>query len=167
MSAAVKFLYYVSVVFFILVLLYTYYQFPSVVAVGYSQNIEMQEFKEKEWLFYAGGGVFLLFNILVIILKKITLKFPATLLPSLNKPYWLQSPDHKEVLQRIYETWFNSFAIVFNGMMMFIFVALFLINVVGYKSFQDYLPLAMAWLILLGLWWVVLPIRQLVKTDVQ
>jgi hypothetical protein len=166
MSAAVKFLYYVSIVFFLLVLLYTYYQFPSVVAIGYSENIEMQEFKEKEWLFYAAGGFFLVFNLLVIILKKAIGSFPASVLPSLQKSYWTQSPDHKEILHRIYETWFNSFAFLFNCLLMFILVALFLINVVGFKSFQDYQPIILGWSAIVALWWIVLPVRQLVKTEV-
>jgi len=163
MSAAVKFLFYLSVMFFIVTLLYTYYQFPSVVAIGYSRNIEMQEFRSKEWLFYIGGGLFFVFNIVIQALKKIISNLPASILPTLNKGYWNQEMEHKEALHRIYETWLNSFNFLFNILLTFIFVALFLVNVTGFKSFDFYKPIILGLLALLALWWIVLPLRQTQK----
>lgn len=167
MSAAVKFLFYISVVLFIIVLMYTYYLFPSVVAIGYSKNIEMQVFKEKEWLFYLGGGLFLIFNILIQVLKNIVSKLPASILPAVNKAHWNQDAEYKEVLHRIYNAWFNGMNLIFNVLLIVIFLVLFFVNVLAFKTLDFYQPFVIGLVVILGLWWLVLPIRMMVKTKVS
>ncbi|MFN0047699.1 MAG: hypothetical protein ACKVOU_01100 [Cytophagales bacterium] len=163
MSAAVKFLFYLSVPFFIIVLMYTYYLFPSVVAIGYSKNIEMQEFREKEWLFYVGGGLFLVFNILIQALKKIIGNLPVSILPAINKKYWLQADEYKEVLQGMYNTWLNGLNLILNLLLTVIFISLYLVNVLAFKTIAFYQPIILGFVVLLGLWFIVLPLRMLLK----
>jgi len=137
------------------------------VAIGYSKNIEMQEFRSKEWLFYVGGGLFFVFNIMIQALKKIVSNLPASVLPAANKPYWNQEIEHKEALHEIYETWLNSFNLIFNLLLIFIFLALFLVNVIGFNSFNFYQPIIIGLVVLLAIWWVVLPIRLSIKNIVE
>lgn len=159
MSPIIKFTYYISVVFLLANLFFAYYQFPDFVAIGFSDNIGLKEYQSKGNLFYAGAAIFLVFNITIIIFKRLTQIIPFGVIPFPNKQFWLQSLDSREALIGIYITWTNSFAVLFNMLIGYVFLCLYIVNVLGFGSFTTYYPVVYVMMALISLWWLVLYLR--------
>ena len=156
MSPLVKFIYYLSVVFFLGILFYSYYQFPEFVAVGYSHNTGMKEYIGREALFYYGAGAFFLFNVLLSILKFLLPSTPFRFLFFPNRDFWLSSIELREALQRVITVWLDSFGALFNLLTGFVLLSLFFVNVVGFRDFSFFLPFIYFGIALVSLWFLVL-----------
>lgn len=159
MSPLVKFTYYVSVLFFLGSLFFTYYQFPAAVAIGYSDNVGMNVFKPKTELFYIGAGVFFLFNILVLVLKKMVPALPFSLFAFPNKTFWLADREARAAFLKVLDVWFDSFGILLNLLGGYVLMALFFVDVVEFKNFGFYVPVIYLFMFLLAFWWLVLVAR--------
>lgn len=163
MSSIIRFVYYLSIVVFIALLMFSYYQLPTTVAIGYSQNIEMKVYQTKEWYFYVAAGVFMGFNVVILMAKSVLKRFPYSYLPVINKEFWQQDTEHKEYVAKIYDTWVNSLAICSNAMLSYIVFSLYMINVLESGTFATYVPFVWVFMGIIAIWWVVLPIRFAVK----
>lgn len=163
MKSFVKFLYYLSIIFFLVNLFFGYYQFPDFVGVGYDENIGMIQYKSKHHLFYFGAGLFILVTIIISIGRKIIGSFPFSLFPFPQKSFWLQNQDTREGLVNAHQVWLMSFATMFNLFLGILFLILFLVNIAEYGSFSKYVPVVYGWIILLAFWWVILVVRLNVK----
>lgn len=159
MSPLIKFTYYISIVFLLANLFFAYYQFPDFVAIGFSDNIGLKEYQSKGNLFYMGAGVFLVFNIVIIIFKRLIQIIPFGVVYFPNKQFWLESNESREFLIKIFITWTNSFAVLFNMLIGYVFLSLYIVNVLGFGSFTTYYPLVYIIMILISLWWLVLIFR--------
>ena len=163
MLPLVKFLYYVSVLIALALLFFSYYQFPEYVSIGYSENTALKELKSKSDLFYIGAGLFIILNALLMILKKLVNYLPYKMLPMPSKGFWLQSSESQLALEKANIVWLNSFGIILNLFIAFLYLTLFLINVVQFGNFSNYIPIIYGFIILMSIWWIVLPIRLLYK----
>jgi hypothetical protein len=163
MSPIVKFTYYLSLAFLLASLFYSYYQFPEFVAVGFSDNVGLKEYRGKAELFYTGAAIFLVFNLLVVVMKKVAEAVPYGGFPMPAKSFWLQSEDTREALVRIHITWINSFATIFNLLIGYIFISLYIVNVLEFGTFHTYIPVIYVAMGLLSIWWLILLIRLLSK----
>lgn len=163
MAPIVKFTYYLSIFFLLANLFFAYYQFPDFVAIGFSENVGLKEYQSKGNLFYLGAGVFLVFNILIIVMKKLAEVVPYGAFPLPAKEFWLQSADAREALVRVHTTWINSFGAVFNILIGYVFLSLYIINVLEFGSFSTYIPVVYVLMGLLCTWWLILLGRLKIK----
>lgn len=162
MAPIIKVFYFLSIAFFLGNIFFAYYQFPDFVPVSFSDNLDMKEYEPKGTLFYMGGGAFLFFNFLIAILKLLFNQFPFGVFPLPNKQFWL---ENKESLVRIHQEWLSSFATIFNLLLGYIFMALFMVTVAEYGTFSSYIPLTYVFIGLLSSWWLILVGRLLVKKE--
>ncbi len=156
MKSLVKFLYILSIIFFFLNIIFSYYQFPDYVAVGLDATNGLKEFKSKSFLFYAGLILFFIINMLVLIAKKVIFGVPFSLFPLPNKSFWLSSADHREGLVQAHFVWLNSFATFFNVFLGCLFLFLYLLNVVEFSTFHSFGIIVYVFMALLSGWWLLL-----------
>lgn len=159
MKSFVKFLYYLSIIYFLINIFFTYYQSPEFVGIGYNEKSGLTEYKSKHHLFYFGAGLFLIITILVVLFRKIIERFPFSLFPFPNKSFWMQNQDTREGLVNAHQVWMLSFATMFNLFLGSLFLALFLVNVVQYGTFATYIPCVYVGISVLSFWWIILVIR--------
>ncbi|TAG53912.1 MAG: hypothetical protein EAZ27_09940 [Cytophagales bacterium] len=156
MKSSVKFLYYISILFFFFTLLFAYYQLPDYVPIGINLKDKLKEFKSKSFLFYWSVGLFFVINVWIIVLKIIIKMVPFSLLPFPNKKFWMSSSDHREGLVNAHLVWFNSFATIFNVFLGALSIIMVLVNVLEYGSFDRYEIIVYSFMFLISFWWVVL-----------
>jgi hypothetical protein len=159
MSSFVKFIYYTSVLYFLFHLFFSYYQFPDVVKVGYSSNVGMSIFYPKQTLFYWCGGVFIVVNILILIIKRLIPVVRFSVLPIPNKAFWLASTSARESLIEIVVFWFNGINALFNLMIGSILFFIFMVTVVEFKNFTFFIPFIYVILGLMLIWFCYLFVR--------
>lgn len=163
MKSFIKFLYYLSIIYFLINIFFSYYQSPEFVGIGFNEKSGTTEYKSKHHLFYFGAGLFLLVTALVAVFRKTIINFPFSLFPFPNKTFWMQNQESREGLVNAHQVWMMSFATMFNLFLGSLFLILFLVNIVQYGTFSSYAPVVFGGIIILGFWWIILVIRLYIK----
>ncbi|MDX2190016.1 MAG: hypothetical protein SFY32_09145 [Bacteroidota bacterium] len=164
MLSFIKFCYYVSGAFFIFWLFFSYYQFPEFVPVAYSSNTGLNELISKQYIFYFSGGVFLVVNVTIMLLRRLTKSFPLSILPIPNKKFWFENEDSREALVEVFSVWYYSLNWLFNMLLGFILMFLYLVVVTEYGKLSDYQYVVYGLMTTIALWWVVLLVRLMFRT---
>ncbi len=163
MFGFVKFLYYLSCTLFVLVLFWDYYQLPDQVAISLDENIGLRTYISKSTLFYAGMAIFFPINFLWSVLFRMAPHLPYTRFARPNRSFWLSSKDSVDSLVQVFQVWIRSYVTLFNVFVAVLFFILYLINVHEIGTFWNYRFLVWGGIALLGLWWLVLPLRLMLK----
>jgi hypothetical protein len=155
---AIKIWRWLSVLFVIGALLWTYSLFPEMVAVNFSNTGLAELYVDKEHIFYIIMGLFLLNNVVIAAFARHISKVDADHLPILNRKIWSQ---HRAELNEHLINWLFCLVAVINTIMGFSLLALATINSTQYKvDVFDF-----SWLYYVGLGLIVmvflLPLRLL------
>lgn len=127
---AIKIWRWLSLLFVIGALMWTYSLFPDMVAVDFSDSGLAEKYVSKEHVFYIVMGLFLLNNVLITGLAKHIPKVDAMNLPILNKKAWAANrPELDEHLTN----WLYCLVAVINTIIGFSLLALATINSMQYK----------------------------------
>jgi hypothetical protein len=155
----IKFLWVLSLLFFIGGLLYGYYLLPDVVCVKFDPSGNPVDYVERKHAFFGFSGVFALFNILLIALEKFTLLLPHRFKPVFNKSYWLSSDETKEGLDFVLSDWFYSFSIAINTCIFVTYYIFGKVNIEMHSSILQYAWVVPVFSTVLLLWILYLPFR--------
>ncbi|HAR20747.1 MAG TPA: hypothetical protein DCR46_08790 [Cytophagales bacterium] len=155
----IKFLWVLSLLFFVGVLLYGYYLLPDVVCVQFDAAGNPIDYVERKKAFYGFSGVFALFNVLLLTLEKFTLLLPNRLKPVPNKSYWLGNEETKQGLQYVLSDWFYGFSAFLNCWILVFFFLFGKINIDMHSSLLQYAWVMPTFITMLLLWILYLPIR--------
>lgn len=155
----IKFLWVLSLLFFLGILLYGYYLLPDVVCIRFDANGSPLDYIERKKVFYGFASVFATFNILLISLEKFMLLLPNRIKPVPNKSYWLSSDETKLGLNYVLSDWFYTFSVAINLCILLVYYSFGKVNIEMQSSILQY-----SWVLptcgtILLLWIVYLPIR--------
>ena len=147
-----------SMIFLIGALIWTYAVFPEMVAVDFASNGAAQLYVEKAHIFYIIVVIFVLNNIVISRLAKQVPKIDATLLPIPNRKIWAQ---HRLVLNELVINWIFCLVAVINTISGFTLLGIATVNSEQYNltvfDFSWIFYLGIVFMLLL----IVLPIRLL------
>jgi hypothetical protein len=127
---AIKVWRWMSVLFVIGALVWTYSLFPEMVAVDFSSTGLAELYVDKEHIFYIIMGLFLLNNVMIAAFARHIPKVDPDHLPILNKKIWAQ---HREQLNEHLVNWLYFLVAVINTIIGFSLFALATINSTNYK----------------------------------
>jgi hypothetical protein len=127
---AIKVWRWMSLLFVIGALLWTYSLFPDMVAVDFSDTGLAEKYVDKEHVFYIVMGLFLLNNVIITGLARHISKVDAMHLPILNKKTWAL---HREELNEHLINWLFCLVAVINTIIGFSLLSLATINSTQYK----------------------------------
>ncbi|TLU98268.1 hypothetical protein [Dyadobacter luticola] len=127
---AIKVWRWMSILFVVGALLWTYSLFPEMVAVDFSSNGLAERYVDKQHIFYIVMGLFLLNNVIITAFARHISKVDANHLPIFNKKIWAQ---HREELNEHLENWLFCLVAVINTIIGFSLLALATINSTNYK----------------------------------
>ncbi len=154
---AVKAWRWMSMVFLIGALIWTYSVFPEMVAVDFASNGEAQLYVDKAHIFYIIVAIFVINNIVISRLAKQVPKIDAALLPIPNRKKWA---EHRLELDNHVINWIFCLVAIINTIAGFSLLGIATVNSEQYNlTVFDF-----SWIFYLGiglmLFLVVLPIRM-------
>lgn len=148
---------YLSIVAFVMVLLFTYRGLPDPTAVHFGTDGRGDATLPKNQVFYLFASLMLGLNIIVVLLINSIQKLPSTSFQWIPNKNWLQ--DHKQAIEVIVN-WLNFLPAIVNTFLLLILRALLALN--DERTFNtDYTYLLIIGIVLLLIWLFYLPIRLL------
>ncbi|MES2518836.1 MAG: DUF1648 domain-containing protein [Bacteroidota bacterium] len=148
---------YLSIIAFVIILLFTYRGLPDPTAVHFGTNGRGDGFLPKNQVFYLFGSIMFSFNILVVLLVNSVKKLPATAFDKIPNKIWLI--DRKQLNDAILN-WLNFLPAIVNTFLLLILRALLALN--DDRSFNtDYTYLLVLGVVALIIWLFYLPIKLL------
>ncbi len=160
-----RFLKFLSLVFFIGFLFIAYYYLPPQVAIHYNISGIADQYASKEMVCYAFGGFAILFNTALSLLNRIIYSVPAKLFAMPNRNYWLADRDNQQGFHEILHDWLSSLIVLVNSFLFLCLYILYTINTSTEKTAADYAWLLNAGLFVLIAWIIFLPVRLLIKKN--
>jgi uncharacterized membrane protein len=158
-----KYIKYLSLFAFIILLFVAYYYLPERIPYHYDPYGHADEFIDRSHFFYAAGIFVVLFNVALSLLAKLFYYVPARSLPIPNRHYWTTGSENRREFYEIVEDWLNCLAAFVNSFMVLCLYALLRINTsleVGVRHYTWILPVGTALLII---WLFLLPGRLLIR----
>ncbi|MDZ7897180.1 MAG: DUF1648 domain-containing protein [Arcicella sp.] len=148
---------YLSIVAFVMVLLFTYRGLPDPTAVHFGADGRGDATLPKNQVFYLFGGLMLALNIIVVLLVNSVQKLPIQAFSWIPNKKWLA--DRQQVIT-VLSNWLNFLPAIVNTFLLLILRALLALNDERtYKT--DYTYLLVLGAVLLLIWVFYLPIRLL------
>ena len=148
---------YLSIVAFIMVLLFTYRGLPDPAAVHFGADGRGDATLPKNQVFYLFAGSMLALNILVVLLVNSIKKLPIQAFSWIPNKKWLA--DHNQLIE-VLLNWINFLPAIVNTFLLLILRALLALN--DERTFKtDYTYLLILGTVLLLIWIFYLPIRLL------
>jgi len=148
---------YLSIVAFVMVLLFTYRGLPDPAAVHFGADGRGDATLPKNQVFYLFGGLMLALNILVVLLVNSVKKLPLEAFQWIPNKKWLT--DRKQLIE-VLSNWLNFLPAIVNTFLLLILRALLALN--DERTFNtDYTYLLVIGIVLLLIWIFYLPIRLL------
>ena len=148
---------YLSIVAFVMVLLFTYRGLPDPAAVHFGADGRGDATLPKNQVFYLFAGSMLALNILVVLLVNSLKKLPIEAFSWVPNKQWLQ--DYKQLIE-VLLNWINFLPAIVNTFLLLILRALLALN--DERTFKtDYTYLLIIGTVLLLVWIFYLPIRLL------
>ena len=148
---------YLSIVAFVMVLLFTYRGLPDPAAVHFGADGRGDATLPKNQVFYLFAGSMLALNILVVLLANSIKKLPIEAFSWIPNKQWLQ--DYKQLIE-VLLNWINFLPAIVNTFLLLILRALLALN--DERTFKtDYTYLLIIGTVLLLVWIFYLPIRLL------
>ena len=148
---------YLSIVAFVMVLLFTYRGLPDPAAVHFGADGRGDATLPKNQVFYLFAGSMLALNILVVLLANSIKKLPIEAFSWVPNKQWLQ--DYKQLIE-VLLNWINFLPAIVNTFLLLILRALLALN--DERTFRtDYTYLLIIGTVLLLVWIFYLPIRLL------
>ncbi len=133
-----------SMVFLIGALLWTYSVFPEMVAVDFASNGEAEMYVDKSYIFYIIVAIFVINNVVISRLAKQVPKMDASFLPIPNRKIWAL---HRTELNEHVTNWIYCLVAVINTITGFSLLGLATVNSEQYNlSVFDF-----SWIFYLGL----------------
>lgn len=160
-----RFLKFLSLLFFIGFLFIAYYYLPPNVAVHYNSSGIADYYVDKQILFYGCGVFIVIFNMALSLLSRIIYSVPAKLFSMPNRNYWLADQENQQGFQEILRDWFSSLVVLINSFLILCLYAIYSINTSSDKTIADYTWLLNIGLVILIAWIIFLPVRLLVKKN--
>jgi hypothetical protein len=78
--------------------------------------------------FYTATGIFVGFNLLILLVAKIFQSFPLQKLPIPHKEFWLKDRDTRRKLYEVFDSWFIGLALILNVFMVVLIIKIWLVN---------------------------------------
>ena len=148
---------YLSIVAFVMVLLFTYRGLPDPAAVHFGADGRGDATLPKNQVFYLFAGSMLALNILVVLLANSIKKLPIEAFSWISNKKWLA--DRKQLIE-VLLNWINFLPAIVNTFLLLILRALLALN--DERTFKtDYTYLLIIGTVLLLVWIFYLPIRLL------
>jgi uncharacterized membrane protein len=148
---------YLSIVAFVMVLLFTYRGLPDPTAVHFGADGRGDATLPKNQVFYLFGGLMLALNIIVVVLVNNVQKLPIQAFSWIPNKKWLAD---RQQLVTVLANWLNFLPAIVNTFLLLILRALLALNDERtYKT--DYTYLLVLGVVLLLIWIFYLPIRLL------
>jgi uncharacterized membrane protein len=148
---------YLSIVAFVMVLLFTYRGLPDPTAVHFGADGRGDATLPKNQVFYLFGGLMLALNIIVVLLVNSVQKLPIQAFSWIPNKKWLAD---RQQLVTVLANWLNFLPAIVNTFLLLILRALLALNDERtYKT--DYTYLLVLGVVLLLIWIFYLPIRLL------
>lgn len=122
-----KYLWILSMLGFLGVLLATYVQLPDPVEISTLDNGRPDYYVEREPYFYIAFGVMLFLNVCLLVGGNLFIHVSPSF-PFPMKKFWLQNKDTQKVLKGIFKGWFRGIAFCLNLFMMVILTIIFNYN---------------------------------------
>ena len=155
----IKFLWFVSILAFLFVLLYGYYLLPDVVCIKFSSNGSALEYWERKYIFYVFTGTFSLFNVLMLALEKMYFMLPYSKRAIPNKRFWISSEEKRQRSTFIVSSWVYSFLTVINFSIIGTFGVIWKVNYTMQSNINEYSWVFILIATTLALWIIYLPGR--------
>ena len=153
---------YLSILAFILVLLFTYRGLPDTTAVHFGPSGRGDGFLPKNEVFYLFGTVMFVFNILSILLANSVKRVPVTAFAWIPNKIWLKEGEQ---LKAAIVNWLNFLPAIVNTFLLLILRALLILNDERtYKT--DYSYLLVLGIALIIAWLFYLPIKLLFTSPI-
>jgi uncharacterized membrane protein len=148
---------YLSILAFVVVLLFTYRGLPDPTAVHFGENGRGDGYLPKNQVFYLFAGIMFTFNILLVLLTNSVKKLPITVFQWVPNKKWLI--DFKQ-LQLAVLNWLNFLPAIVNTFLLLLLRALLTLN--DERSFKtDFSYLLIVGVVLILGWLFYLPIKLL------
>jgi len=148
---------YLSIIAFIIVLLFTYRGLPDAVAVHFGADGRGDGFLAKNQVFYIFGAIMFSLNLVIVILVSNVKKMPSIAFKSMPNQDWLKDPKQ---LVGVIINWINFLPTIINIFLILSLRALLALN--DERSFnKDYSYLLVLGIVLLLIWLFYIPIRIL------
>ncbi len=148
---------YLSILAFVLVLLFTYRGLPDPTAVHFGPNGRGDGFLPKNQVFNLFAGVMFVFNILSILLANSVKRIPVKALSWVPNKKWLAAGDE---LKASIVNWLNFLPAIVNTFLLMILRALLILN--DERTFRtDYTYLLVIGIAAMMAWLFYLPIKLL------
>lgn len=148
---------YLSILAFVLVLLFTYRGLPDTTAVHFGPNGRGDGFLPKNQVFYLFAGVMFAFNILSVLLANNVKRIPLVAFQWIPNKKWLKGGNQ---LNTAIVNWLNFLPAIVNTFLLLILRALLILN--DERTFQtDYTYLLVIGIVLMMAWIFYLPIKLL------
>lgn len=148
---------YLSILAFVVVLLFTYRGLPDPTAVHFGENGRGDGYLPKNQVFYLFAGIMFTFNILLVLLVNSVKKLPVTVFQWIPNKKWLI--DFKQ-LQLAVLNWLNLLPAIVNTFLLLLLRALLTLN--DERSFKtDFSYLLIVGVVLILGWLFYLPIKLL------
>ncbi len=84
---------YLSILLFLVILFLTYFGLPDLVAVHFAPNGQPDGFLGRDTVFYATGGLMVVFNVLLLVLARSIARLPDAAAGVFGTVAWRQHPD--------------------------------------------------------------------------
>lgn len=160
-----KFLRYISIALFVVLLFIAYYYLPDNVGIHYNEWGKADAFMDKSTFFYTGGVLIVFFNIAIALLARLIISVPVSAFPMPNSKYWQADKENRHEFYEILQDWLNSLIVIVNFLFILCLYALLRIHTSIQFTVSDYwwlLPIALG---AIGIWLFFLPTRLLIKKN--
>lgn len=148
---------YLSILAFVIILLFTYRGLPDPTAVHFGPNGRGDGFLPKNEVFYLFAAVMFTFNILSMLLANSVKRLPINAFQWIPNKKWLQAGNQLNVA---IVNWLNFLPAIVNSFLVLCLRALLTLN--DERSFQtDYTYLLVVGIVVIMIWLFYLPIKLL------
>lgn len=159
----------VSILIFLVVLGYAYYDMgdrKELITLFFDAEQYPVEMIHKNYFFYVPASFVIVLNILLAILTKTLRGIPLRLLPIAKKEYWRKEEETRLQARDIIESWLASFAIMFNGLTAWTVMHIWRMNRTLEGTASGYILFLVIGLLTLIAWSAYLPIRfRMIPTE--